>query len=686
MSKLKEILSLENPDTRRTLFTGVAFIIGFVVFALIGIQTWEWSNSTAFCSNVCHDVHPEEPVAYEESFHARVKCVECHMSRVGILHNIALKSTHGKDLFLVLFKQYEHPLEAETMRPTSESCERCHWPPTFHGDTVLEIKHFEPDELNTETRTYLILKTGGGERERGLGYGIHWHIENPVEYIAVSEQKQDIRWVRTTLPDGRTVEYNDVAQPLTADEIANAEKHVMECVDCHNRMGHPFLSPNKAIDKVLAEGRLSRDLPFIKEELLDVLTASYPNQEAALAATETWGMQYKATYPDVAATQATDLEQAIEVAKELVPLLVFEEPGITWQSFPDDGQHKEFPGCFRCHDGKHLSPEGESIRLHCNICHSIPVVVGAENRPPEMPVTSIQEPDYHLATNFIADHRFQADEDCVMCHGEVNFGSDNSSFCANSACHGQAWPMVALDAAFPHPIKLENKHAEVWCHDCHEGVRKPEYVCANCHQPPMASHFGEHCEDCHTTEGFEEAEMVADFEHPIMLEGAHAELDCLVCHTAGESLEYDCATCHRPPSEPHFGPACDDCHTTTSFEGATIPAEMHPIPLIGAHLRATCNVCHADGEHVPEYVCTNCHRPPENHLKGTCETCHTPEGWVDSAAILTAAAPQIPHALEGRDDCLVCHDPDGEIEPAPQGHKSAGYVSEQCQLCHKTAQ
>jgi hypothetical protein len=113
---------------------------------------------------------------------------------------------------------------------------------------------------------------------------------------------------------------------------------------------------------------------------------------------------------------------------------------------------------------------------------------------------------------------------------------------------------------------------------------------------------------------------------------------------------------------------------------------MHPIPLTGAHLRATCNVCHADGARVPEYVCTNCHRPPENHLEGACETCHTPEGWTDSAAILTAAAPQIPHTLEGMKDCLICHDPDGEIEPAPQGHKSAGYVSEQCRLCHKTAQ
>ena len=688
MAKLKEILSLKNPNTQRTLLTGAAFIIGFVVFGIIGIQVWEWSNSPAFCTEVCHDVHPEEPAAYEDSYHARVKCVECHMGRLGTIRNMVLKAGHFKHLPQTIFRQYEHPTEAETLRPANESCEQCHWPPSFHYDTVLEIQHFEPDELNTETRTYLILNTGGGAQEKQLGYGIHWHIENKVEYIATDERKQDIPWVRVTLPDGRTVEYTDVTNPLPAGETAAAEPQVMDCVDCHNQMGHPFESPEHLIDQAMTAGRLSTDLPFIKKEMEDLLTADYDSQETALEAVESLPAQYKAAYPAAAVAHPEAVEQAAKLAQELVLRLIFEEPGVTWRSFPNNnghGGHKDFPGCFRCHDGEHQSPEGESIRLHCNICHSIPAVVGEGDRPPQIPIASVQEPESHLASNFIADHRFQANADCVSCHGEVSFGSDDSSFCANSACHGHVWPSVDLDAAFPHPIELENKHTEVWCHDCHEGVRKPDYACANCHEPPMASHFAGMCEDCHTTDGFEEAEMVADFEHPIMLEGAHVRLDCLVCHTAGQSLEYDCATCHRPPSEPHFGSACNDCHTPTSFAGATIPAEMHPIPLIGAHQHATCNVCHADGERAPEYVCTNCHRPPEDHLEGTCETCHTPEGWADSAAILTSAAPQIPHGLDGLEDCLVCHDPDGDMEPVPQGHKSAGYVSEQCMLCHKSA-
>jgi hypothetical protein len=680
MSRLKEIFNPKNSATRRTLLTIIAFILGFILLGVIAIQVWESSNSVAFCTNACHDVHPEEPAAYQDSYHARVKCTECHMGRVGTIRAFLLKTSHFQHLPETLFRQYEHPLEAETLRPANESCERCHWPPAFHGDTVREIQHFQSDRDNTEERIFLILKTGAGEREGGLGYGIHWHITNPVEYIATDEHKQDIPWVRTTLPDGRTVEYSDVTNPLSAQEIAEAEKRTLDCVDCHNRMGHPFPSPERLIDDALAEGQLNRDLPFAKKEMLDLLTANYSNQEEALAAAEALEAQYQATYPEAGASQAAAVQEAAEVAKELLTRLVFEEPGITWQSFPDHNRHKEFPGCFRCHDGKHLSPEGESIRLHCNICHSIPVTVGAEDRPPEMPVATVQEPASHLETNFMADHRFQANSICVDCHGEIAFGSDDSSFCANSACHGQAWPMVKLDAAFPHLIALEGKHAEVWCHNCHNGVRKPEYQCSDCHEPAMQPHFGEACEDCHTPAGFELAEL-ADFEHPVPLEGAHIDVACSACHTAGQSLTYQCANCHQPPGESHFGPDCEDCHTPTSFEDATLPPEMHPMPLVGAHQHATCDVCHAEGERVPEYVCSNCHRPPENHLEGTCETCHTPEGWVESAASLVAEVPQISHTLDGRDDCLLCHDPTGQVKPAPANHED--FINEQCILCHK---
>ncbi|MGD8623103.1 MAG: NapC/NirT family cytochrome c [Anaerolineae bacterium] len=668
---------------RQILLIGGAFIVGFIIFGVIAIQVWEYSNSVSFCANACHDVHPEEIPAFQDSFHANVKCTECHMGRVGTIRSMLLKASHARHLPEVIFDAYDRPLESETMRPANESCELCHWPPAFHGDTVREIVNFLPDEENTQERTYLILKTGAGTRETGLGYGIHWHITNPVEFIALDEHKEEIPWVRTTLPDGRVVEYNDVTRPLSEEELAEAEKEVMDCVDCHNRVGHPFPPPEVLVNQAMAEGRLSTDLPYAKKEMTELLTAPYENLEEAEASVEAIKDQYVTTYPQAASEYPEAIEEAEQVAQQLITRLIFEEPGVTWEDFPNHTGHKEFAGCFRCHDGKHLSDDGEAIRLQCNICHSVPETVQGDARPPQMPLSYIQEPESHLETNFMADHRFQANGDCATCHGEIEFGTDDSSFCANSSCHGRAWPEVELDAAFEHPIELVGEHTEVWCHNCHEGVREPEYLCANCHEPPSLPHFGTACEDCHTPLGWAQVDM-GDFEHPIELEGAHAEASCVDCHAEQvEGLEYVCADCHEPPGDSHFGPDCQECHTPTSFADATLPPELHPIELEGQHLQASCESCHVDDQDL-EFVCENCHERPENHLEGACDTCHTPEGFAESASLFVSLAPEIPHDLEGRGECFICHDPAGTIEPAPANHTD--YNEGQCTLCHKMAE
>jgi hypothetical protein len=615
----KEKKGFRRIPFKYVLVIGIAFIVGFLIFGVVAIQVWEYSNSLPFCANACHDVHPEEIHAFEDSYHANIKCTECHMGRLGTINSILLKASHFRHLPEVIFDVYDRPVESETMRPANESCELCHWPPAFHGDTVRKITRFEPDEENTQRDTYLILKTGAGTRDEGLGYGIHWHITNPVEYISTDEHKQEIPWVRTTLPDGRTIEYQDVTNPLTPEEIKEAETKVMDCVDCHNRLGHPFPPPEDLVDEALADGRLSSDLPNVKRLMLELITNTYATQDEALEAVTVAKAQYVEDYPEIAAQYPDDIDQAEALAEQIVARLVFEEPGVTWKDFPDQNKHKEFPGCFRCHDGKHLNDDGEAIRLQCNLCHGLPATVGGGERPPQLPMAYTQEPDPHLEPNFVADHRFQADESCEECHGENEFGADDSSFCANSACHGTAWPAVELDAAFPHPIELEGKHAEAWCHDCHAGERQPEYLCANCHEPPEP-HFGSECQDCHTPAGFEGADM-GDFQHPVALEGAHADAGCADCHVLDKELAADCSGCHEPPAD---------------------------------------------------------------HLAGECDACHAPTGFEESAAQIVALAPEISHELEGRDDCLMCHDPEGQVIPAPSNH--ADYAIEQCVLCHKAGE
>ncbi len=112
----------------------------------------------------------------------------------------------------------------------------------------------------------------------------------------------------------------------------------------------------------------------------------------------------------------------------------FAEAGVFWRSFPNNNGHRDFPGCFRCHDGKHLSEEGKPVRLHCNICHNIPVVV-KENVPPPKVLIPLElvQPDSHLEASFMAEHRFFMDESCEACHGELSFGTEGDSFCSNPA-------------------------------------------------------------------------------------------------------------------------------------------------------------------------------------------------------------------------------------------------------------
>ena len=50
-------------------------------------------------------------------------------------------------------------------------------------------------------------------------------------------------------------------------------------------------------------------------------------------------------------------------------------------------------------------------------------------------------------------------------------------------------------------------------------------------------------------------------------------------------------------------------------------------------------------------------------------------------AWVVALSPEVPHGLEGQEACLACHDPAGEMMPAPSNHGQ--YSQAQCTLCHK---
>ena len=48
---------------------------------------------------------------------------------------------------------------------------------------------------------------------------------------------------------------------------------------------------------------------------------------------------------------------------------VFPDLKVTWGTYPDNIGHDAFPGCFRCHDEDHSTPQGKSITQDCTKCH-----------------------------------------------------------------------------------------------------------------------------------------------------------------------------------------------------------------------------------------------------------------------------------------------------------------------------
>ncbi len=50
---------------------------------------------------------------------------------------------------------------------------------------------------------------------------------------------------------------------------------------------------------------------------------------------------------------------------------------VNWKTHPNNIGHFYFQGCFRCHDGNHVSKDGKVISKDCNSCHTL---VGAGRR------------------------------------------------------------------------------------------------------------------------------------------------------------------------------------------------------------------------------------------------------------------------------------------------------------------
>ena len=430
-----------------------------VVFATAGAG-WEYTNSSEFCGTACHTMPPEY-ISYLQSPHANVKCVECHIGRATIATQFTRKAQDISHVIRFVGADYETPIYSKKLRPASQVCERCHTPDKFSPNSLEAITRFDAERNNAPTTTHLSFKTGGGTHREGRGKGIHWHIENNVEYIATDDLnlQQEIPWVRVTYADsGESQVYVDTEVDLPAGFVEQNQDRlrVVDCVSCHNRVSHKFRTPGDALDDALGRGLIPASIPYFKQNAVAVMERTYPNMDEALTAVRGLTEYYRTNWADYYASNQEIVDAAVKRVEELYSEMVFPTMDVSWESHPDNLGHKEWAGCFRCHDGKHLNAEQESIRIECNLCHSIPLQAPQDGSTPLLALTEPFEPESHVDTNWIARHRFEFDNTCEGCHDVRDpGGSTDASFCGNSACHATEWKYAGFNA--PSIVALSNE-------------------------------------------------------------------------------------------------------------------------------------------------------------------------------------------------------------------------------------
>jgi len=423
-------------------------ILGILTVLLMigGAYGWEYTNSSPFCGEACHTMPPEY-AAYQVSPHAEVACVECHIGETFIGNKIWRKAGDMKHIIALAFTTYEYPIYAHNMRPSSFSCEQCHSPSKFSDDSLRKINHFADDEGNTPSSTYLVMKTGGGSEREGLGRGIHWHIENDIFYYAEDDREQSIPYVRVVNEDGSFDEYIDVERDFDSTFYDEIELEKMDCITCHNRISHRIYTPSESMDALLTRMVVDSEIPNIHTMGVEVLGGDYATQEEGLAGIASLADSYEDNYPDYYARNQEKITSAIKDIQQAYIDSVFIEQKVDWDSHASNIGHTNSPGCFRCHDGKHLNEEAEAVRLECNLCHSIPVVVGPNDFLANINMNRGVEPESHLNTNWISLHNQTFDQTCASCHTTEDIGgTSNTSFCSNSACHGSVIDFTGFDA------------------------------------------------------------------------------------------------------------------------------------------------------------------------------------------------------------------------------------------------
>jgi len=369
-------LDFSDPAHRGALAFFMTFLVVFIGMSVVGsYRAYEFTDSVSFCGQLCHSVMSPEFTAYQQSPHARVACVDCHVG-AGATWYVKSKLSGARQVFKTALGTFPRPIPTpvHNLRPASDTCETCHWPKKFYGAQLKVFNHFSSDEKNTPRQIRLLIKTGGGDPATGEPEGIHWHmnISNEISYVASDNERQVIPYVYVKDTQGRVTEYFVKDASLNKEQLTKSARHRMDCMDCHNRPSHIYTPPDVSVDRSLAAHRLDITLPFVKQQAVTALTGEYATTDAAMQGiAKTVFEFYNSKYPEISKNKQPEIRSAIDELQRIYKISMFPEMKVDWRTHPNNIGHFYYSGCFRCHDGNHVSPEGKVITKNCDTCHTI---------------------------------------------------------------------------------------------------------------------------------------------------------------------------------------------------------------------------------------------------------------------------------------------------------------------------
>jgi nitrate/TMAO reductase-like tetraheme cytochrome c subunit len=390
------ILDMNNKINRTAVIRiSIITLVLLVATAMGSYQAFHYTESVKFCGTLCHKVMEPEYTAYQNSSHANVRCVECHVGE-GAGWYVKSKLSGLYQVYSVIFKKYSTPIETplRNLRPASETCEKCHWPEKFYSQKLRNLRSYIADSGNTEWNTSLLMKIGPQYSANGLSEGIPWHINKNVkiEYIASTTDRESIPWVKyTNLKTGEVKIFIDEENPIDKKAMDSLENRTMDCMDCHNRPSHKYLSAPNFIDNAMVAGLIPSDIPWIKMAAMEALKYPYATKDTAhMEIKNVVTTYYKDEQPEAFDKNFDRISKAILTMQGEYDKNVFPFMKVDATRYLDHIGHLESDGCFRCHSDRHKTASGETISRDCDMCHSF-LAQGPTGNIATVPLGSSQE-------------------------------------------------------------------------------------------------------------------------------------------------------------------------------------------------------------------------------------------------------------------------------------------------------